>query len=81
MTQYITQDGNEFVSSTGEVWVKTKSKDVRRTKGKTFLYYPCKICGRLISNAGFANHNHLEMHRRKGECDDRYQPLLEDDKQ
>lgn len=70
-----TQNGCKFTSSDGEVWVKTEGKGGSPVRGKAFLYYPCKICDRLISNAGFANHNHLEAHRRKGECDDRYQPI------
>lgn len=68
------QDGQEFYSSDGLQWIKSK-KIGDSYFGKVFLYYPCLICGRLISNAGFANHNHLEMHRRKGECDDRYRPI------
>lgn len=71
----IIQDGQEFFSSSGEFWIKYKDKNGRFPRGKKFLYYPCRFCGRLISNSGRANHSHLEMHRRKGDCDDRYRPI------
>jgi hypothetical protein len=29
--------------------------------------YPCDVCGRLISNAGFASDGHRRAHARRGE--------------
>ncbi len=41
------------------------------TQGK-FIKYPCYICGKLISNCGFAYTKHDEMHKRKGETKENY---------
>jgi hypothetical protein len=32
---------------------------------KHFIKYRCKICGKLISNCGFAYTKHEEMHERE----------------
>ena len=39
----------------------------RRIFKKWFHKTPCPICGKMISNCGFAYTNHDKMHKRKGE--------------
>ncbi len=34
---------------------------------KSFIRKPCPICGKMISNCGFAYTKHDDMHKRKGE--------------
>ena len=34
---------------------------------KMFIKKPCRICGKMISNCGFAYTKHDDMHKRKGE--------------
>lgn len=31
--------------------------------------YACRVCGRMISNAGFASDGHLRAHARRGEAE------------
>lgn len=64
------QDDHKFFSTDGDTWFKLDHSPY----GKTFVYYRCKVCGRLISNAGFANYSHMQMHLRKGEVDSAYKP-------
>ena len=46
---------------------QTWSKDITEWHGrKHFFYYPCNICGKLISNCGFSRAHYL-MHLRNKE--------------
>ncbi|MDD4972015.1 MAG: hypothetical protein PHT07_21520 [Paludibacter sp.] len=51
-----------------EVWSKENDGYAGQ---KTFFYYPCQYCGKLISNCGFAS-AHYAMHARKNETKKRY---------
>ena len=42
---------------------------------KIFIKHPCSICGKLISNCGFAYRNHENMHKRKGETKKNYEAV------
>lgn len=37
---------------------------------KQFVKYPCKVCDRPISNAGFAKFKHLQGHYKRGELEE-----------
>lgn len=47
------QKGITFVYIGNGSWSKQKEKDGSNPNGKTFYYRQC-VCGRLISNCGFA---------------------------
>lgn len=47
------QDGIEFKSRDGIAWFKPITG-----RQKQFVYYKCHRCGRLVSNCGWAYHQH-----------------------
>jgi hypothetical protein len=43
------------------------SKHNRSLYGKCFFYQECQFCGKIISNAGWAQKPHYDMHVRNGD--------------
>lgn len=66
MQDIIFQDKNRFVLIDKNFGIYYKSNQIF---GKSFDYSPCKYCGKMISNSGWANINHYKMHKDNGDLE------------